>query len=120
MTGGARGHRGRRGFRSDARRIKVPEVRDSGGAHVRLHEGETARYDLAARAVTIAGDPARMRDADGNSLRGLVKYLDQVSDEAIPKVEIPTGKPLVYELDAGLKPLRHYYLGEDGAKKATR
>lgn len=58
--------------------------------------------------------------AHGNSLRGLVKYLDQVSDAAIPKVEIPTGKPLVYELDAGLKPLRHYYLGEDGAKKATR
>jgi 2,3-bisphosphoglycerate-dependent phosphoglycerate mutase len=48
--------------------------------------------------------------AHGNSLRGLVKHLDQVSDDAIPKVEIPTGKPLIYELDEALKPIRHYYL----------
>jgi len=52
--------------------------------------------------------------AHGNSLRGLVKYLENVSDEAIPKVEIPTGKPLVYELDSGLKPARRYYLDDSG------
>ncbi len=50
--------------------------------------------------------------AHGNSLRGLVKYLDQVADDAIPKLEIPTGVPLVYELDDELRPLRHYYLNE--------
>ena len=48
--------------------------------------------------------------AHGNSLRGLVKYLDNISDDEIPSLEIPTGKPLVYELDDSLKPVRHYYL----------
>ncbi|VVC00842.1 2,3-bisphosphoglycerate-dependent phosphoglycerate mutase [uncultured archaeon] len=48
--------------------------------------------------------------AHGNSLRALVKHLDSISDEEIPKLEIPTGKPLVYELDSKLKPIRHYYL----------
>jgi 2,3-bisphosphoglycerate-dependent phosphoglycerate mutase len=50
--------------------------------------------------------------AHGNSLRALVKYLDNVSDEDIVELNIPTGIPLVYELDANLKPLRHYYLGD--------
>lgn len=48
--------------------------------------------------------------AHGNTLRGLVKYLDNISDEAIPALEIPTGVPLVYELDDQLKPGRHYYV----------
>lgn len=48
--------------------------------------------------------------AHGNSLRGLVKYLDGVSDEDILGVEIPTGVPLVYELDDDLKPIKHDYL----------
>ena len=50
--------------------------------------------------------------AHGNSLRALVKHLDGVSDEDIVKVNIPTGQPLVYELDDDLRPLRHYYLGD--------
>ena len=50
--------------------------------------------------------------AHGNSLRGLIKYLDNISDEDIVKLEIPTGNPLVYELDDNLKPIRHYYLKE--------
>lgn len=49
--------------------------------------------------------------AHGNSLRALVKYLDQVSDEEIVELNIPTGVPLVYELDDDLKPIRHRYLG---------
>lgn len=53
--------------------------------------------------------------AHGNSLRALVKYLDNVSDEDIPRLNIPTGIPLVYELDEDLKPLRHYYLGDPEA-----
>lgn len=48
--------------------------------------------------------------AHGNSLRALVKYLDDMSNEDIMSVEIPTGVPLVYELNADLKPSRHYYL----------
>ncbi len=50
--------------------------------------------------------------AHGNSLRALVKYLDNVSDEEIVKLNIPTGVPLVYELDDELNPLKHYYLGD--------
>ncbi|MCK4912797.1 MAG: 2,3-diphosphoglycerate-dependent phosphoglycerate mutase [Candidatus Omnitrophica bacterium] len=50
--------------------------------------------------------------AHGNSLRALVKYLDGVSNEAIVKLNIPTGIPLVYELDDNLKPIKHYYLGD--------
>jgi len=49
--------------------------------------------------------------AHGNSLRALVKYLDNIPDADIPGLNIPTGMPLVYELDNNLKPLRHYYLG---------
>jgi len=50
--------------------------------------------------------------AHGNSIRALIKYLDNVSDQDIVALNIPTGTPLVYELDAGLKPVRHYYLGD--------
>ena len=57
--------------------------------------------------------------AHGNSLRALVKYLDNMSDEDIPKLNIPTGVPLVYELDDDLKPIRHYYLGDEEAIKAA-
>jgi 2,3-bisphosphoglycerate-dependent phosphoglycerate mutase len=51
--------------------------------------------------------------AHGNSLRALVKYLDDIPDDEIVKLNIPTGIPLVYELDEGLKPVRHYYLGDE-------
>src|SRR6185503_4641967 len=59
--------------------------------------------------------------AHGNSIRALVKYLDNVSDAEITELNIPTGLPLVYELEAELKPIRHYYLGdpEEAAKKAA-
>lgn len=50
--------------------------------------------------------------AHGNSLRALVKYLDNIPDEEIVGLNIPTGIPLVYELDDGLKPIKHYYLGD--------
>lgn len=59
--------------------------------------------------------------AHGNSIRALVKYLDNISDAAIPEVNIPTGLPLVYEFDDDLKPIKNYYLGdpEEAAKKAA-
>lgn len=50
--------------------------------------------------------------AHGNSLRALVKYLDNVSEEEIVTLNIPTGVPLIYELDDDLKPIKHYYLGD--------
>ena len=57
--------------------------------------------------------------AHGNSLRALIKYLDGVSDEEIVGLNVPTGQPLVYELDAELKPLRHYYLGDEDEIRAA-
>jgi len=57
--------------------------------------------------------------AHGNSLRALVKYLDDVSDEAIVELNIPTGQPLVYELDEALRPIRNYYLGDAEAIAAA-
>ncbi len=76
-------------------------------------EGEIAPQVRAGRRVIIA--------AHGNSLRALVKHLDQVSDQDILELNIPTGIPLVYELDeATLRPLRHFYLGDpEAAKKAA-
>ena len=53
--------------------------------------------------------------AHGNSLRGLVKYLDNLSAEDIMKVNIPTGTPLVYELDQDLKPIKSYYVADEAA-----
>ena len=58
--------------------------------------------------------------AHGNSLRALVKYLDAISDQAIIKLNIPTGIPLVYELDEHLQPITHYYLGDPEAIAAAQ
>jgi len=59
---------------------------------------------LAGKRVLIA--------AHGNSIRALIKYLDNVSEQDIVNLNIPNGIPLVYELDAQLRPIRHYYLGD--------
>ncbi|HQJ16317.1 MAG TPA: 2,3-diphosphoglycerate-dependent phosphoglycerate mutase [Candidatus Omnitrophota bacterium] len=63
-------------------------------------------------APTIKSGKRVIIAAHGNSLRALVKYLDNISDADIVNLNIPTGLPLVYELDADLKPIRHYYLGD--------
>jgi 2,3-bisphosphoglycerate-dependent phosphoglycerate mutase len=58
--------------------------------------------------------------AHGNSIRALIKYLDNISDDDIVGLNIPNGIPLVYELDENLKPIRHYYLGDaEAAAKAA-
>jgi 2,3-bisphosphoglycerate-dependent phosphoglycerate mutase len=80
--------------------------------------------DTVARVVPFWSDsiaPAIRRGrnvlvaAHGNSLRALIKHLDGIGDDEIVALNIPTGQPLVYELDADLKPLRHYYLGDPEA-----
>ena len=85
-------------------------------------EDTVARF-LPLWTATIAPEVAAGRRviiaAHGNSLRALVKYLDQVSDQDIVELNIPTGIPLVYELDAGLKPLRRRYLGDPGRLAAA-
>jgi 2,3-bisphosphoglycerate-dependent phosphoglycerate mutase len=72
-------------------------------------------------APTIKSGKRVVIAAHGNSLRALVKYLDHISDSDIVELNIPTGIPLVYELDDSLKPLKKYYLGDQdaAAKKAA-
>jgi len=64
-------------------------------------------------AHTIQSGKKVLITAHGNSLRALVKYLDNISDEEIVGLNIPTGVPLVYELQEDLKPIRKYYLGDE-------
>ena len=87
--------------------IKVPLtecLKDTVERVVPYWESVIAPTVRAGRRVLIA--------AHGNSLRALVKHLDGISDDAIVKLNIPTGIPLVYELDERMKPLKHYYLGD--------
>jgi 2,3-bisphosphoglycerate-dependent phosphoglycerate mutase len=74
-------------------------------------QGTIAPAVKAGKKVLIA--------AHGNSLRALVKHLDEMSEEEIMELNIPTGVPLVYELDSNLKPIRHYYLGDQEKIKAA-
>jgi len=70
-------------------------------------------------APAIRGGQRVVIAAHGNSLRALVKYLDTIDEQTIVELNIPTGIPLVYELDDDLKPLRHYYLGDADAAAAA-
>jgi 2,3-bisphosphoglycerate-dependent phosphoglycerate mutase len=71
-------------------------------------------------APTILSGKRIVVAAHGNSIRALVKYLDNISDDEIVGLNIPNGIPLVYELDDNLKPIRHYYLGDaEAAAKAA-
>lgn len=86
---------------------QIPEtecLRDTVARVVPFWQETIAPAIVSGRRVVIA--------AHGNSLRALIKHLDQVSDEDIVNLNIPTARPLVYELDDRLKPLRHYYLGD--------
>jgi 2,3-bisphosphoglycerate-dependent phosphoglycerate mutase len=72
--------------------------------------GEIAPAIKSGKRVLIA--------AHGNSIRALIKYLDNMSESDIVELNIPTAIPLVYELDADLKPVKHYYLGDAAAAEA--
>ncbi len=93
--------------------IPVTEcLKDTVARFLPYWHGTIAPQIKAGRKVLIV--------AHGNSLRALVKYLDNISEEDIVGLNIPTGIPLVYELDDDLKPLRHYYLGDqEAAAKAA-
>ncbi|HTO50448.1 MAG TPA: 2,3-diphosphoglycerate-dependent phosphoglycerate mutase [Burkholderiales bacterium] len=82
-------------------------LKDTVARFLPLWNGAIAPAVRDGRRVLIA--------AHGNSLRALVKHLDGVNDADIVGLNIPTGVPLVYELDAGLRPIRHYYLGDQAA-----
>ncbi len=86
-------------------------LKDTVARFVPYWQGTIAPQVAAGRRVILA--------AHGNSMRALVKHLDGISDQDIVGLNIPTGIPLVYELDASLKPLRRYYLGEAEAVTAA-
>ena len=81
--------------------------------------GRVLPYWHGTIAPAIKAGEKVLLAAHGNSIRALVKYLDDVSDADIVELNIPTGVPLVYELDAGLRPLKHYYLGDPAAIEAA-
>jgi 2,3-bisphosphoglycerate-dependent phosphoglycerate mutase len=104
----------------DPRYAKLPQsdlpaaesLKDTIARFLPYWSGTIAPSIRASNEVLIA--------AHGNSLRALVKILDGISDTDIVDLNIPTGIPLVYELDEGLTPLKHYYLGDpEAAKKAA-
>ena len=72
----------------------------------------TVPYWQSSIAPALRAGKRVLVAAHGNSMRALVRHLDGMSDEAIVKINIPTGIPLVYELDDSLMPVRHYYLGD--------
>ena len=82
--------------------------------------GRVLPFWKEAMAPAISAGKQVLVAAHGNSIRALVKYLDDISDSDIVGLNIPNGIPLVYELDAGLRPIRNYYLGDaEAAAKAA-
>lgn len=91
---------------------KTECLKDTVARVVPYFQTEIAPKVKAGKKIIIA--------AHGNSLRALVKHLDQIPDDEIVNLNIPTGVPLVYELDAELKPIKNYYLGDADAIKAAQ
>ncbi len=101
------GHDARYADLSDKELPRTECLKDTVERFLPLWHEEIAPLIKDGKSVLIA--------AHGNSLRALVKYLDEMTDEAIVGLNIPTGVPLVYELDENLKPIKHYYLGDQEA-----
>ena len=112
----------------DDERFPGHERRYAGLADADLPRAESLK-DTVARflpywhetiAPTLKSGKRVLIAAHGNSLRALVKYLDDMSEGEIVELNIPTGIPLVYELDEALRPLKHYYLGDpEAVRKAA-
>jgi 2,3-bisphosphoglycerate-dependent phosphoglycerate mutase len=105
------GHDRRYAGLADADLPRAESLKDTVARFLPYWHDEIAPAVRAGRRVLIA--------AHGNSLRALVKYLDGVSDEAIVGLNIPTGVPLVYELDDDLRPTSHRYLGDAAGIEAA-
>ena len=100
-------------YRDNLSEAEIPlteSLKDTVARFVPYYQAEIEPKIRAGKQVLIV--------AHGNSLRALVKHLDSISEEDIIKLNIPTGIPLVYELDDNLKPIRSYYLGD--AEEAAR
>ncbi len=97
---------------SDAEIPLTECLKDTVARFLPYWENEIAPQIKEGKSIIIA--------AHGNSLRALVKHLDNIADDEIVKLNIPTGIPLVYELDEDLKPIKSYYLGDQKAIKAAQ
>jgi len=98
----------------DLKESEIPaceSLKDTMARFLPYWHGEIAPVISSGKRVLIS--------AHGNSLRALVKYLDNVSETEIVKLNIPTGIPLIYELDDNLKSVRHYYLGDEEVIRAA-
>lgn len=96
---------------SEAELPQTESLKETVARVVPYWEGNIAPLVKQGKKVLIA--------AHGNSLRGLIKHLEGLSEEAITELNLPTGTPLVYELDESLKPIRSYYLGDADAIAAA-
>ncbi len=106
--------------RNDRRYTDVPKDLLPGTESLKMTLERVLPYWDEAIVPKLKEGKRILVSAHGNSLRAIVKYLDSVSDEDIVKLNIPTGIPLVYELDDRLRAIRHYYLGdEEKIRRAT-
>ena len=95
------------------------EEREQGLTHYDLRESSLPDVIDDARSLSLFAGKRVIVVAHGNTIRALVKYLDNVSENDIVGLNIPTGIPLVYELNDDLTPIRHYYLGDPAAPAAA-
>jgi 2,3-bisphosphoglycerate-dependent phosphoglycerate mutase len=100
--------------RSEARDARYASVRVPASECLKDTVARVVPYWNSAIAQSLRAGKRVLIAAHGNSLRALVKHLDNVGEAEIVGLNIPTGVPLVYELDAELKPRKHYYLGDAG------
>lgn len=103
----------------DRRYAAIPEAAATGTECLKDTVRRFLPYWNEEIVPALKGGKRVLIAAHGNSLRALVKHLDAIPDDEIAQLNIPTGIPLVYELDDDLKPLRHYYLGDPAKVKAA-
>jgi len=99
--------------RFDRRYAKVPQAQLPACESLKDTVARMLPFWHSTIAPVVKSGQRVLVSAHGNSLRALVKYLDKISDADIPELNIPTGIPLIYELDRDLNPLRSYYLGDE-------
>ncbi|GAA0780098.1 2,3-diphosphoglycerate-dependent phosphoglycerate mutase [Castellaniella ginsengisoli] len=105
--------------RFDARYRRVPAAELPATECLRDTVDRVVPFWNESIAPAIRSGRRVLVSAHGNSLRALIKHLDGISDDDIIGLNIPTGQPLVYELDEDLRPLRHYYLGDEDQIRAA-
>jgi len=106
--------------RFDPRYANLPPAALPATESLKITMERVVPYWHATLAPQIQAGRRILVSAHGNSMRALIKYLDEIPDAEITELNIPTGIPLVYEFDEGMRPVKHYYLGDpEVARKAA-